>query len=244
MLNKNKKAILGKNHDNNNNGIKKDFKKNDYFLAIKSLEIDSVIVNRRARKIAYLVAGISCVLSIFLCCALIVLLPLKEVQPYVIRVDQNTGYVDIAKPLDESKSSNGDEIDKYFLAKYVVNYESYDWETIQHMSDTVKLMSNNQIFSHYDHVLRSDVSPLSLFRDQRQVICKVLSVSFINDVATVRFVKFVRNKNGDVDSSYPTTKWLATIKFDYKKSIKKENERLINPLGFQVLSYRVDPEAL
>lgn len=240
MFNKNKKAILKENKSENN----KSFKKADYFSAIKALEIDAVIANRRSKKIAYVIAIISCVVTCAVCLALVALLPLKEVQPYVIRVDQNTGFVDVAKPLESGKASYGEEVDKYFLAKYVLNYESYDWETIQNMADTVKLMSNSETFTHYDKNLRSDVSPLVIFKDQRKVICKVVSVSFIKDVATVRFVKFVRNKNGDVDNSYPTTKWLATIKYDYKKRINMESERLINPLGFQTISYRVDPEAI
>ena len=36
--------------------------------------------------------------------------------------------------------------------------------------------------------------------------------------------------------------WIATIDFDYEKEIKTEAERLENPLGFQVISYRVDVE--
>lgn len=240
MFNKNKKRIL----ENNKKEEKKGYTKKDYFTAIKALELDSAVENRRSRNIAYTISFIAGLVTIALCMALISLLPLKEVQPYVIRVDQNTGFVDVAKPMETGKASYGEEIDKYFLAKYVVNYESYDWELIQNMSDTVKLMSNVETFTHYDKNLRSDVSPLTFFKDQRKVICKVISVSFIKDVGTVRFVKFVRNKNGDVDSSYPTTKWLATIKYNYEKRIKMESERLINPLGFQVISYRIDPEAL
>ena len=39
------------------------------------------------------------------------------------------------------------------------------------------------------------------------------------------------------------TSWIATIGYEYRKISKmKEDDRLKNPIGFQVLSYRVDPE--
>jgi type IV secretion system protein VirB8 len=38
--------------------------------------------------------------------------------------------------------------------------------------------------------------------------------------------------------------FIATVAFDYKNTPSKEADFLVNPLGFQVLSYRVDPEML
>lgn len=72
---------------------------------------------------------------------------------------------------------------------------------------------------------------------------RVLSISFINGVGQVRFSKQVLTASGDPDSVIPVTYWLASIPFDYKHDIKLEQQRLINPLGFQALSYRADPES-
>nr|WP_252097772.1 type IV secretion system protein [Escherichia coli] len=47
---------------------------------------------------------------------------------------------------------------KYNLAKFVINYESYDWQTIQEMLDTVNVMSNNKVFSQYNTAIRADNS--------------------------------------------------------------------------------------
>jgi type IV secretory pathway component VirB8 len=60
----------------------------------------------------------------------------------------------------------------------------------------------------------------------------------------VRFEKTVRARNAPEDQSR-VSKWIATIGYDYKKIAKmKESERLKNPLGFNVDSYRTDPEML
>ncbi|WRR76339.1 type IV secretion system protein (plasmid) [Escherichia coli] len=43
---------------------------------------------------------------------------------------------------------------------------------------------------------------------------------------------------------YRATEWISTISFDWDKDIKTEKERLVNPLGLQVLSYQPDPEVI
>ncbi|EFF2610251.1 type IV secretion system protein, partial [Escherichia coli] len=43
---------------------------------------------------------------------------------------------------------------------------------------------------------------------------------------------------------YRVTDWIATVAFDFNKDVKTEEQRLINPLGFEAVSYRVDAEAI
>lgn len=38
--------------------------------------------------------------------------------------------------------------------------------------------------------------------------------------------------------------WIATIAFTYTRAPRSEPDRLRNPLGFQVTSYRADPEVI
>lgn len=62
-----------------------------------------------------------------------------------------------------------------------------------------------------------------------------------NGSATVRFVV----ETGSMDGSTPATptNWVATVGYKYRNpSSMKESDRLVNPFGFQVTSYRVDPE--
>ena len=42
-----------------------------------------------------------------------------------------------------------------------------------------------------------------------------------------------------------TTRYVATVRFEYRpKSMKKDVDRIENPFGFVVLSYRADPELI
>ncbi|MBA0942279.1 conjugal transfer protein TraG, partial [Escherichia coli] len=83
------------------------------------------------------------------------LAPLKTAVPFLVRVDNSTGYTDIAPQLSDAKESYQDVETKYFLSKYLINYEAYDWQTIQEQADTVKIMSSQKVFSAYDTMIRA-----------------------------------------------------------------------------------------
>jgi type IV secretion system protein VirB8 len=60
--------------------------------------------------------------------------------------------------------------------------------------------------------------------------------------ATVRFQRFKYDKK--TGQTQPLDNKLATIDFTYNNDIKfDDQDRVINPLGFQVSSYRVDNDA-
>lgn len=214
-----------------------------YIKSIREFETDTIDGLKKSARTAWKVA-IACGCLAFLAVgALIGLTPLKTVKPYVIRVDNNTGYADVATPIGDAKESYGQEIDKYFLAKFVINRESYDWLTIQNMHDTVNLLAANNVYSQYDNIIKNKTfSPLYMLKDDKRVLVKVVSVSFIGDVAQVRFVKYVQNRDGTKAPEFAPSSWLATITYDYQKNITLEKNRIINPLGFQATSYRVDAE--
>jgi type IV secretion system protein VirB8 len=58
-------------------------------------------------------------------------------------------------------------------------------------------------------------------------------------VASVRFHRTLRQGLQTTESD-----WIATIAFAYAKAPMAEADRLRNPLGFQVASYRADPEVV
>ncbi|MGL5290032.1 MAG: virB8 family protein [Aeromonas sp.] len=219
--------------------------KADYYKAVKSFEQDRIdsLVNQRK----FLIRGVAgCgVVVLIMAGALMALAPLKTAVPYVIRVDSATGYTDIAKTVEDSKSSYDEVINKYWIAQYVINYESYDWQTIQTMYDTVALMSANGPFSAYKASMLAEGSPLNVLKNSYKLRTKIKTIVFLKpDVAQVRFSKIVLSNDGKKASDYVTTDWVAVINFDFAHKIKTEGERLLNPLGFNVLSYRVDPEVV
>ena len=209
----------------------------------KKYEADRIQFHKAMGRVGLSVGAVGAVIGLAGVVAVAGLTPLKKSEPFVLRVDNNTGAVDIVQPISDSQSTTyGEVVDKYWLAQYIIERESYDWQLIQNSFDRVKLMSAPNVFAEYNAYITSAKSPVNTFKEDKKVRVEVLSVSFINNIGQVRFSKTVLDANGQPDTVYPVTNWLATISFDYKKEIKLEKDRRSNPLGFETTSYRVDSE--
>ncbi|PSJ79330.1 hypothetical protein C7N83_12845 [Neisseria iguanae] len=66
--------------------------------------------------------------------------------------------------------------------------------------------------------------------------------ALVRCTAQVRFEKRMMPVTGDLSKTLPVQNWIATIGFEYADQPMGETECRINPLGFQVTSYRINPE--
>ncbi|MBI0006991.1 type IV secretion system protein [Gilliamella sp. W8126] len=250
FFNKNKKQILDEKYDENiqlsskeNREAKSRTKK--HFEQVTRFENDRILFHKKMAKIGIAFGFGGVLIGLASVIAVALLTPLKRVEPFAIRVDNNTGYTDIVKPLkDANETTYGEELDKYWLARFIVERESYDWQLAQTSYDAVKLMTSPTLFSEYHNYITSPVSPVNLFSQNKKIKVQILSVAFVRQIGQVRFSKQVLNQNGEPDMTIPTTYWQATVSYDYKHKIELEQDRRVNPLGFQVTGYRVDSENL
>lgn len=217
----------------------------DYLEQKKSFEEDRIELAKNSAKTAWKCvcgAGVIAILSVG---AVIGLTPLKEVQPYMIMVDSLTGNTEVVKPFaDAKKTSYGDALDRYWVKTFIDSRNSYEWETIQTGYSTVKLMSADKVFLPYQTYIRGDNSPTEVFKNLYSVEVKIKAIRFLptstedNRVVLVQFSREIKNRNGEPAPNYKKTIWEATLTFDYLASINTEDERLLNPLGFNVTSYK------
>ena len=83
-------------------------------------------------------------------------------------------------------------------------------------------------------------SPQVVFGPTGEAQIDIRAVSFVSDgVANVRFHRTVRQSQQIAESD-----WIATVAYSYTRAPMGEADRLRNPLGFQVTSYRADPEVV
>jgi type IV secretion system protein VirB8 len=54
-------------------------------------------------------------------------------------------------------------------------------------------------------------------------------------------VRFTRHELNSEDNTPANTEWLATVVYRYLNPPVDERSRLINPVGFQVTQFRIDP---
>ncbi len=196
----------------------------------------------RSRRTAWWVAGSATAVAVLLALALIVLMPLKTVVPYTLMVDKTTGYVQALKPLNPDKVSPDSALTQSFLVQYVIARESFDIDTVQANYRRVSLWSAETARADYVNLMQvsNPLSPLVTYPRTTVVETEVKSVSPVSrDAALVRFDTIRRDANG---VAQPPRSWVAVIRYRYSGEPMKLEDRFINPLGFQVLRYRKDPE--
>lgn len=209
--------------------------------AFNRSEIDMV---RRNSKIAWRISIACLVITGMSIGAVAALTPLKTVQPFVIRVDKNTGATDIVTTLKQSEKSYGEVIDKYWLSQYIKYRESYDWQTIQSTYDATMLLSAKPIQQEFAKIYNDNNSnaPHKILKDNYKVVINVKAISFVGSMAQIRFDKQLIPLSGDLTKTTSPQQLIATVSYEYANQPMQEKDRLVNPLGFQITSYRVDPE--
>src|SRR5687767_2719089 len=89
-----------------------------YWAEAASWDEDRVASTQRRERIAWRVAAGAIVLTIMSGITLMLLLPLKTVEPFVVRVDSATGVVDVVPQFAGSQDFPA-TVTRYFLARYV-----------------------------------------------------------------------------------------------------------------------------
>lgn len=217
-----------------------------FIKAAEDFERSKIEEIKFSRKVAWIIAGVAttiCTVSIM--AFLVALLNRTEPEPVVLKVDNETGATTILRSMRDAQDKYGEVVDKYWLATYVRNREGYDWYTISESFEATKLMSMDNVFSEYAKKVQAANSALVVLKEHGKVGIKITSIAFTGNLAQVRFTSEKLSSSGENQDSSPVQKWLATISYQFKPTGRMtEQERLVNPLGFNVISYRVDPEVL
>jgi type IV secretion system protein VirB8 len=89
-----------------------------YFAEAASWDADRAAQNARSARVAWRVATGACVLTAVAVVALMLLMPLKRVEPFVIRVDNTTGIVDVV-PVFVGQAPMSEVVTRYLLDHYL-----------------------------------------------------------------------------------------------------------------------------
>jgi type IV secretion system protein VirB8 len=219
-----------------------------YFAEAIAWDADRVAMKERSVRIAWRVVAVSCLCTVLSIVALLVLMPLKRVDPYLIRVDSSTGLVDIV-PVFSGDTPLPETVTRYFLDHYVTTCERFNFSTAESDYEECGAFHNpqrNQAW-YAAWAKTNPNSPLNLYKDGTTVRAQVTSVSFftradgVGDLAQVRYVK-AKRQSGTAEEE--RTHWIATLRFAYAKPAVEAATRRWNPLGFKVLDFRPEPEVL
>ena len=218
-----------------------------YYEEAASWDADRARMALRSERRAWTIAAAAGLLTLLLGAALLALMPLKRVEPFVIRVDASTGIVD-AVPVYDGAAEPGELVSRYFLGHYVRLRERFNPASAEQDYYEVAAFSSPGVGADWVALWArgNPRSPLERFRDGATVRVEVRSVSFFErgsgerDLAQVRFARLMRPAaSAGETASY----FIATIQFAYGKPSADVQQRQWNPLGFRVVDYRIDAEA-
>ena len=219
-----------------------------YFAEARSWDADRAAQARRSARLAWVIASAGWLALVLSCGALILLMPLKRVEPFVIRVDNTNGIVDVV-PVYAGKAELTETVTRYLLTHYVTVCERFNFSTAE--SDYEECgafhaaQRNQAWWATWNP--NNPASPLNLYKDGSSVRAQVKSVSFfkrasgVTDLAQVRYLKAKRTSGGTDEQ---VTNWIATIQYAYADPSTDPRVRRWNPLGFKVIEFKPEAEVL
>ncbi|TIP83054.1 MAG: type VI secretion protein, partial [Mesorhizobium sp.] len=184
-----------------------------YYVAGATWEDDTHRSMRRSRTLAWIVSSVSALVAVLSLVALVMILPLRQFEPYVVEVDKSTGYLEIARALKPGDLSQNEAVTAANLVRYIRARETYDPRELKQNYDLAQLYSTGAASQDLTWLF-TPANPQSLdkiFGRNVSVSVEIKSVSLLNrNTASVRFATATRR-----DNSTTTDNWVAVIKFRY-----------------------------
>ncbi|MSP33570.1 MAG: type IV secretion system protein [Rickettsiales bacterium] len=158
----------------------------------------------------------------------------KSLEPYVIEVEQKTGVPTIVELMTANHFTGDQMIRKYFINQFVRSASAYDPKTYKTDAEKVRLFSTPNIYTDFrNRVNAKDLGPNS------SIEVRIKSVQFPeSNVAQIRLARQVNREGFDPQMKDEVIR----MGFYFANLDLNLEERLINPLGFQVNEYLIADE--
>ena len=219
-----------------------------------SFEMTIADIAKRSERRAWWVAFVAMAMALILAGGYFYMLPLKQKIPYLVMADAYTGTATVAR-LDGDFAMRGvttrEAVNRSNVAHFVMARESYDLALVN-LRDwkTVQTMASSGVKAEYTAMFSSNnpESWVKQYGPTQSIRVKLLSIQLIGGGqgttprgATVRFQRVLFNKSNGGSRTLDSK--IATIEFTYKQNLEMDDQnRIENPLGFWVTSYRVDDD--
>jgi type IV secretion system protein VirB8 len=219
----------------------------DYVNEVRSWDEDRAASQARLQRASWVAAlgGWFCAMAC--AAALMLLMPLKRVEPFVVRVDSSTGIVDVV-PIYAGNAPMDQAITRYFLGHYITTCERFNVATAESDYEECGAFhgaKRNQAW-YALWAPSNPASPLNVHRDGSIVRVTVSSVTFFSpanglaDLAQIRYRKALQMGTAAAET---VTHWIATVRYNYGAPAADPRIRRWNPLGFKVVDLVSEPEA-
>jgi type IV secretion system protein VirB8 len=150
--------------------------------------------------------------------------------------------MEMVRALKPGDLADDEAVTKANVWRYVLNRETFDRNTLPQNVRVAALLSRAAAARDLEE-LYAPANPRALHRttpDGVVVSVQLKSINLLNSrVAQVRFSTERREL-----TQITVQHWVAIVRFEYSRAPMRNEWRVENPLGFQVVEYRRDQESL
>ncbi len=168
----------------------------------------------------------------------------KTIEPFVVEIEKKSGIVTLVNPITVKQYSADEVLNNYFIMEYIKIRELFDPNNFQYNYYTkVRLFSAQDVYNEFRHLINPSNanSPFNMYANISSSELKVRSIQNLSpNNVQVRFTLEFNEKGGNTLKKDK----IATLSFEYISMEMSEQQRYINPLGFQVTYYKADNEFL
>ena len=213
------------------------------FDAAATWERETYLTLRRSKRRAWAVAASASVLACMALLAVILVLPLKEFSPYVVTVDKATGWLEVTRGLHPGDLSQTEALTIANIVRCVTARETFDATDYRQTYRYVGLCMTGPPLAAYRrlHNQNNANSPPQVYGYDGIVRTEIRSVNLLSaTTALVSFRTIVEERGREMAVQH----WRGAVTFGYTDRELRMADRFVNPLGFQITSYRRDPDLL
>lgn len=214
-----------------------------YFQDGDRWENEIVKKAKRSRALAWFVTTIFGAITLLALVALVLLVPLKSFEPYIVEVDKNTGYMEVKTGLTRPANLTEQQaVTQANVVRYIRSREGYDPFAIEENFGIAALLSTGEAARELQefYSAANPANPAKVYGKNKRVLVEIKSVTFSN--ASTALVRFSTTEKSDTDSI--VRHYISVVRYRYTDTPATNEWRFENPLGFQVYNYRRDQETV
>lgn len=198
---------------------------------------------KRSRTLAWFVTMIFAIITLLSLTALVMLVPLKSFEPYIVEVDRNTGYLEVKSGLTRpAKLTDQQAVTQANIVRYIRSREGYDPFTVEENFGIAALLSTGNAAREIQELYSAanPRNPTRVYGKNRKVTIDIKSVTFPN--SSTALVRFSSTEKSDAEQI--VRHFIAVARYRYTDTPATNEWRFENPLGFHVYDYRRDQETV
>lgn len=167
---------------------------------------------------------------------------ISTIEPFVIEINKKSGIVQLVDSVTVKQYSADETLTNHFIIEYIKAREVFDPYNYNYNYYTkVRLFSSSNVYNEFKNYIKSQNLGDFINRDTdfTKYDLTIRSIQKLdNDIFQIRFTIDSIQKDGN----FIKKNKIVIMSHRYASLKLDDQQRYVNPLGFQVVSYKVDDE--